>query len=173
MYTRRLELAAQLLAVALTLSACGGGGSGHSNESGLPNPTEGKATIGGTFSSNGEPLDGETVTLSGPGTDAESITDAKGRFVFESVEPGSYTLNASAFVEDARSEQVTIGSPFDVPGYPCSAEGYTILNTALADDSGEQIGVFIATFDDSAEPFEVEAGDVVTNDISLECSTGA
>ena len=67
-----------------------------------------KAKAGGTISgevvrarrnetggSNGEPLAGVTVTIEGP-QKAEAVTDAKGEFKIEGVQPGEYTVVPAA-----------------------------------------------------------------------------
>jgi hypothetical protein len=185
-----------IVAFALVLSACGGDGDGKGGsanaepESDLPAPPSGKATIGGILTINGEARSGEDVTLGG-GTATEGMggttgasgptgptvaTAADGSFVFEGVEPGTYSLGVGVLVEDAFSTDA-FGLSWDDP---CRADGFQVLNGAVSDEStGEPIGVIAAassevtsTNADQVTPIEVAAGDRITQDIALVCETG-
>jgi hypothetical protein len=93
--TRSLAPLLGLLIVGLSLAGCGGGG-------GLPGAeNDGAGTIvGRAVNEQGQPIRGATVALTRAGRQAGPVmtttTDVDGEFIFESVSPGTFTLNIAA-----------------------------------------------------------------------------
>jgi hypothetical protein len=123
-----------------------------------PNPLEvqNKARIEGqVFSLAGAPLSGASVTLRPPLnqvgtlTSAETISSDEGKFVFEQVEPGSYSLSArrSGFVpttvvggQDSRSEiPVTVGRAERKTGVVFRLIPAGRISGRVTDDKGDPV----------------------------------
>jgi hypothetical protein len=174
-----------LLVVTVLAVACGDGGAPgagsttQSPESDLPEPPAGKATVGGTVSVDGQPVSGEGISLlrqDGDEAKTEIDTGADGTFVFEGVEPGTYALVTAVVVEEAEMATGGFGLEWDSP---CQAPGYAVLNTAVSNKAtGESAGVIATASNEGGEgrddkPFDVAAGDRITQDVTFECETAA
>jgi hypothetical protein len=146
------------LVVSATLGACGGdddGDGGGADAANLPQPPSGKAIVGGEFTKDGEPQAREQVSLATGGkTRATTKTDATGRFVFQPVAPGSYTVGGaiSTMIETGQTIECS------VPGY----EAFTITGTT---ESGGQVAVTSLT----SKPFDVGPDDRTVKDIVVTC----
>jgi protocatechuate 3,4-dioxygenase beta subunit len=93
--TRFLAPLLGLLVVGLSLAGCGGGGS----LTGTVNDGAG-TIVGQAVDEQGQPVRGATVALSQAGRQAGVVTttttDIDGEFIFESISPGTFTLNIVA-----------------------------------------------------------------------------
>jgi hypothetical protein len=152
----RLATTLSAIAVCAVLAACGGDDDGGNGGGDLPEPPDGKATIGGKLVQDGKPLAREDVSLSvGGQTRTKTKTDAQGRYVFRGVAPARYAVGVALTFTP---EQTAGGGKCDVPGY----QGLTLGGTTR---SGGQ--VTLASL--QSDPFAVESGDRVVKDITVTC----
>lgn len=160
-----------ILVVSAPLAACGGDDDGGEPEGGttgqagatgttgpsganLPKPPSGKATVGGEVTKDGKPVTKEDISLNtSAGKDRDTKTDKKGKFLFERVAPGRYTLNTGITLKDT-------------PGTKCKVPGYQVLAIGLTTRTGEQ--VTIASLE-SKPPFDVAADARILKDITVTC----
>jgi hypothetical protein len=146
------------LVVSVALAACGGdddGDGGGADAANLPQPPSGKATVGGQFTKDGKPQTGEDISLAvGGKRRAKTKTDATGRFVFEGVAPGSYTVGA------ATTTTIETGQTIE-----CSVPGYESFSITGTTESGGQVAITSLT----SKPFDVGAGDRTVKDIVVTC----
>jgi hypothetical protein len=146
------------LAVSAALAACGGdddGDGGGADAANLPQPPSGQATVGGEFTKDGEPQAKEDVSLAvGGKTRAKTKTDSAGRFVFEGVAPGSYTVGSGI------TTPIETGQTIE-----CSVPGYNSFSLTGTTESGGQVAITSLT----SKPFDVGAGDRTVKDIVVTC----
>jgi len=120
-------------------------------------------SVTGTVTSNGTPIEGATVTLSGPTTDT-AVTDASGAFRFDDVDPGTYDVTASAdgFTCEPRTTMVTAGQTSNVD-IPCAraaptgtqiAGGYRLDGVGASNDCS--FGIFPQPGEAVANPGPIE-----------------
>jgi hypothetical protein len=161
---------AALIAGVVVVQAVTGDGSDGGEESNLPEPASGMATIGGAVTLNGEPVAGETVTLSQDEVEKATVdTAADGTFVFEDVEPGTYSLSVGIYREAPSS----MTFPIDVD-HPCSAEGFMVLNASVTNNTTGETGVIASASNAGGEgrddaPLQVAEGDQKTQDVAFVC----
>ena len=120
-------------------------------------PTTG--TLFGRVEKNGSSVANEEVELvdvleGGNEESVQATTDASGNFRFENIVPGRYYL--------------LVG--FDFPGeVSCRSEGskMAILRMVATDTSGDPLT--LALLSNSEEPWKIEAGDEIEEDIIVDC----
>jgi hypothetical protein len=152
--------------LALALSACGGGDDSGAS---LPAPPEGKATVGGRLSLDGEGLAKEEVELQVGGKTRETAkTDADGQFVLAAVAPGTYTLYTDPVVRQGpTSEARGTKLSCEAPGFNPPGSGTFVLGPATITSNG---GTRYSTdWPFEGKSFKVTAGDTVAKDIEVSC----
>jgi hypothetical protein len=148
MPTRHLERALQLLALFVCLVA---GAKAHAQQSFLldealpeaPGYEQQTSTLTGTVKDiHGTTVEGARVTLTGPNrTPQTQLTTPDGRFRFESVAPGPYTLtvNAAGLAITGASGAATPGNATEVPSFalPLTAALASVDVVASREDVAE------------------------------------
>jgi hypothetical protein len=138
----------------------------------LPEPPDGKATVGGIVTIDGEPEVGQEVGLHPvDGAEVTTETAADGSFVFEAVEPGTYFAQVGIIVTGAEVTDA-FGLAWDDP---CSAEGYAVLNSGATDETTGESSVIAVASNEGGEghdetPFDVDAGDRIEQNFEFVCS---
>jgi hypothetical protein len=172
---RRVSISILVLSFPVLLVACGGGdgNGGDGDGTDLPAPPEGKATVGGKLTLNGEPLANESVELQvNVKARAKAKTDADGQFILTGVDPDSYVLSASPEVEKGPASELQGGGTqlsCEAPGFlqPGEAEGGFVIGPSTITTGGGTRYVTIWSLE--SKEFQVEAGDRLEKDIAYTC----
>ncbi|MFB1484630.1 carboxypeptidase-like regulatory domain-containing protein [Corallococcus sp. RDP092CA] len=144
--TRGGVLCALLMAV--VLSACGSD-SEPSEDPGNNEPRPGRVT-GVVLSEEGDPLKGFEVTLLE--TDKTVTSDAQGKFTFESLPPGTYTLMASGPGYEVEQQEVEVEAGMTIAmSFNLKAILVRVSGKVQQADGAALVGVYISILDKDTE----------------------
>jgi hypothetical protein len=96
----------------------------------IEEPTAGKTALYGYVLTQGsqQPISGATVTLSGNG---DTTTSSTGSYLFNNIDPGTYTISASAPLHDTLTESVTVDAT--ATQHNLALKGHYILRITVKD----------------------------------------
>ncbi|RKH63246.1 carboxypeptidase-like regulatory domain-containing protein [Corallococcus aberystwythensis] len=145
--TRGSVLCALLMAV--VLSACGSDDSDPSKDPVNPEPRPGRVT-GVVLTEAGAPLKDFEVTLLE--TDKTVVTDAQGKFAFESLKPGNYTLMAAGPGYDVAQDEVEVEAGMTVAmSFNMKATLVRVSGTVQQQDGTAIVGAYVSILDQETD----------------------
>ncbi|MBN8471412.1 carboxypeptidase regulatory-like domain-containing protein [Corallococcus exiguus] len=165
--TRGSVLCALLMAV--VLSACDPD-AGSPKDPGDNEPRPGRVT-GVVLSEQGEPLKDFEVTLLE--TDKTVISDAQGKFSFDSLPPGNYTLMAAGPGYDIEQQEVEVeaGMTFAM-SFNLKATLIRVSGKVQQADGTVLVGVYIAILDYETDEVLARATTNTSGEFSVDLASG-
>lgn len=165
--TRSSVLCALLMAV--VLSACDPD-AGSSKDPADQEPRPGRVT-GVVLTEQGEPLKDFEVTLME--TDKTVISDAQGKFTFESLRPGNYTLRAAGPGYDLEQLEVEVeaGMTFAM-SFNLKATILRVSGKVQQADGTVLVGVYISVLDYKTDEVLARATTSTSGEFSVDLASG-